>query len=43
MQIKFRGLPRSRYLERPAIDLSQKARQRLRWFDYYRAQGGTAA
>ena len=43
MQIKFRGLPRSRYLERPAIDLSQKARQRLRWFDYYRAQGNNAA
>lgn len=43
MQIKFTGLPRSRYLERGAIDLSQKARQRLRWFDYYRTHGGNAA
>jgi putative transposase len=43
MQIKFRGLPRSRYLERAAIDISQKARQRLRWFDYYRAHGHNAA
>jgi len=36
-------LPRSRYLERAAIDISQKARQRLRWFDYYRAHAGNAA
>jgi putative transposase len=36
-------IPRSRYLERGAIDVSQKARQRLRWFDYYRAHGGNAA
>jgi len=43
MQTKSLGLPRSRYLERPAIDLSQKARQRLRWFDYYRAHGHNAA
>jgi transposase len=25
------------------IDVSQKARQRLRWFDYYRAHGNNAA
>ena len=43
MQTKSLGLPRSRYLERPAIDLSQKARRRLRWFDYYRAHGHNAA
>jgi len=36
-------LPRSRYLERGAIDLSQNARRRLRWFDYYRACGDNAA
>jgi transposase InsO family protein len=36
-------IPRSRYLERGAIDVSQRARQRLRWFDYYRARGGKAA
>lgn len=43
MQMKSLGLPRSRYLERAAIDLSQKARLRLRWFDYYRAHGNKAA
>ena len=43
MQMKFLGLPRSRYLERGAIDLSQQARRRLRWFGYYRAHGENAA
>jgi len=43
MQIKGLGVPRSRYLERAAIDVSQKARQRLRWFDHYHAQGDNAA
>lgn len=43
MQIKGLGVPRSRYLERAAIDLSQKARQRLPWFDYYQAHGRQAA
>src|SRR3990170_6535075 len=42
MQMR-RRVPRSRYLERAAIDISQKARQRLRWFDHYRAQGNNAA
>ena len=42
MQIRS-VMPRSRYLERDAIDLSQSARRRLRWFDYYRACGGNAA
>jgi transposase InsO family protein len=36
-------VPRSRSLERAAIDISQEARQRLRWFDYYRAHGNNAA
>jgi len=43
MQMRWMRVPRSRSLERAAIDLSQKARQRLRWFDYYRAHGGKAA
>ena len=43
MQMRWIGVPRSRYLERAAIDISQKARQRLRWFDYYRAHGHNAA
>ena len=37
MQIKAVGLPRSRYLERGAAELSREAQQRLRWFDYYQA------
>jgi transposase len=36
-------VPRSRYLERAAIEVSEKARQRRRWFDYYRAHGYQAA
>ena len=43
MQMRWIRVPRSRYLERAAIDLSQKARLRLRWFDYYRAHGNNAA
>ncbi len=43
MQMRWMRLPRSRSLERAAIDVSQKARQRLRWFDYYRAHGNQAA
>lgn len=43
MQMRWIRVPRSRYLERAAIDISQKARQRLRWFDYYRAHEGNAA
>jgi putative transposase len=42
MQIRS-VMPRSRYLERGAIEVSQKVRLRLRWFDYYRAHGGKAA
>ena len=43
MQMRWIRVPRSRSLERVAIDLSQKARLRLRWFDYYRAHGNKAA
>jgi putative transposase len=43
MQIKGLGMPRSRYLERGAGELSREAQQRLRWFDYYQAQGRKAA
>jgi len=43
MQMRWMRVPRSRYLERAAIDVSQKARQRLRWFDHYRASGNNAA
>jgi transposase InsO family protein len=43
MQMKWMRVPRSRYLERAAIDLSQKAGQRLGWFDYYQAHGRNAA
>jgi putative transposase len=43
MQMRWMRVPRSRYLERAAIEISQKARQRLRWFDYYRAHGHHAA
>jgi hypothetical protein len=42
MQIKGRGWPRSRYLERGAVELSHAARLRLEWMDYYREQGGDA-
>jgi len=43
MQMRWIRVLRSRSLERAAIDVSQKARQRLRWFDYYRAHGNHAA
>jgi hypothetical protein len=43
MQMRWIRVPRSRSLERAAIDVSPKARQRLRWFDYYRAHEGNAA
>jgi putative transposase len=43
MQIKGMGVPGSRYLERAAIELSQKARQRLAWFEHYQAHGRNAA
>jgi len=43
MQIKGIGMPRSRYLERGAAELSREAQQRLAWFDYYQAHGRQAA
>ena len=43
MQIKGKGMPRSRYLERGAVELSHGARLRLQWMDYYRQHGGNAA
>ena len=43
MQMRTMRVPRSRYLERAAIDISQKARQRLRWLDHYRTHGNNAA
>lgn len=43
MQIKGRGLPRSRYLERGATELSREALKRLQWFDHYQAHGRNAA
>jgi putative transposase len=43
MQIKGLGVPRSRYLERGAGELSREARKRLAWFDHYQAQGRNAA
>lgn len=43
MQIKGIGLPRSRYLERGAAELSREAHKRLQWFDHYQAQGRNAA
>jgi len=36
-------LPRSRYLERGAAELSREAQKRLSWFDYYQAHGRKAA
>jgi putative transposase len=36
-------LPRSRYPERGAIELSPPARRRLRWIDHYRQHGQNAA
>ena len=43
MQIKGMGMPRSRYLERGAAELSREAQRRLAWFDYYRAHDRQAA
>jgi len=43
MQIKGMGMPRSRYLERGAAELSREARKRLAWLDYYQAQGRKVA
>jgi hypothetical protein len=43
MQIVSGKPPRSRYLERGGAELSREARQRLQWFDHYRAHGGNAA
>src|SRR3989304_606426 len=43
MQIKGMGMPRSRYLERGAAELSRAAQKRLAWFDYYQAHGRKAA
>jgi len=43
MQIKGIGMPRSRYLERGAAELSRGAQKRLEWFDYYQAHGRKAA
>lgn len=43
MQIKGLGVPRPRYLERAAIDVSQKARQCLGRADYCHAHGNNAA
>jgi putative transposase len=43
MQIVSGKPPRSRYLERGVAELSREARQRLQWFDHYRAHGGNAA
>jgi putative transposase len=43
MQIKGRGWPRSRYLERGAVELSHGARLRLQLMDDYRQHGSNAA
>src|SRR5579883_1788446 len=43
MQIKGIGIPRSRYMERGATELSREARKRLAWFDYYESQGRKVA
>jgi len=43
MQIKGMGMPRSRYLERGAAELSREAQKRLAWLDYYQAHGRKAA
>ncbi len=43
MQIKGIGMPRSRYLERGAVELSREARKRLAWFDYYESRGRKVA
>ena len=43
MQIKGIGMPRSRFLERGAAELSREARKRLAWFDYYHSHGRKVA
>ena len=43
MQIRSVRLPRSRYLERGAGELSREAQKRLAWLDYYQARGRNAA
>lgn len=43
MQIKGIGMPRSRYLERGAAELSREAGKRLAWFDYYASHGRNVA
>ena len=43
MQIQGRGMPRSRYLERGAVERSHGARLRLQWMDDYRQHGRNAA
>jgi putative transposase len=43
MQIKSIGMPRSRFLERGAAELSREARKRLAWFDYYYSHGRKVA
>ena len=43
MQIKGIGVPRSRYLERGAGEVSREAQKRLAWFDHYQAHGRKAA
>jgi putative transposase len=43
MQIKGLGVPRSRYLERGARELSREARKRLAWFDHYQTHGRNVA
>jgi len=43
MQIKGIGMPRSRSLERGAVELSREARKRLAWFDYYDSHGRNVA
>ena len=43
MRIVSGRLPRSRYLERGAAELSREAQKRLQWFDHYRTRGRNAA
>jgi len=43
MRIVSGKIPRARFLARAAIEVSQKARQRLRWFEYYQTHGRNAA
>lgn len=43
MQIQGLGIPRSRYLERGARELSRSARLRLSWMDHYQEHGQNAA